>query len=253
MITQVNGNANFDLMDAVFNPEPIVQRLYCEVTADVWQGALEKGVGKVLYDPAVHKKAPLTIIELHLNPVAGTNLSSWDFDFILQFNDGWRKVVLPSMQALGLSSLRDVHGKFAVVELVTAGSFKGRDGDTVEKKAPKFIAVFDTLDELTAAWVADRDGTAAPTTSTPASGTPAAPTNGTNGSTPAPAPAVDNQREVAMTLLPALVGLAKTDDGFDRQRLADLLAKNAMTAKYFTVDSPEVVAAMEAAKGDPVF
>lgn len=251
MTTQANGTPNFDLMDAVFNPDPIVQRLYCEVTADVWQGALEKGVGKVLYDPAVHKKAPLTIIELHLNPVAGTNLSSWDFDFILQFNDGWRKVVLPSMKELGLSTLRDVHGKFAVVELVTAGSFKGRDGDMVEKKAPKFIAVFDTLDELTAAWVADRDGTA-PTTSAPASGSAAPSSNGTNG-TNGTAPAVDNQREVAMTLLPALVGLAKTNDGFDHQRLADLLAKNAMTAKYFTVDSPEVVAAMEAAQGDPVF
>lgn len=203
--------------------------------------SLIKGQGRVPWEP--NQLTPdgkptrkNTGIDIHLVCKAkdGTEYSV-DRNYIAEFGD-WPDMLLPNLKAIGIMSLQELNGKFAQVELVENGeTYTNRAGELKKKTTFKFVKTFGTEAELNAAREALFGG---------------------NGSSPAPAPtaqaapaaSANPEKATAERFLKPYVDNAMRQASNDvmkaRDLLAPMLAKQALLAKYFTVDSPEVVALM---------
>lgn len=193
-----------------------------QVTLQVYPCVLVKGVGKMPFDPNTHKESEKrTAVDLFVTPLDdGTSVERK----LVAQSDEWVKIVLPSLKACGVLTLAALNGKYARVKFEPTGrKYTNRQGEEREATTFKFLAVYGTEAELRAAM-----GT--PTGQVPA---PA--------SSPAQQP--DAQRAVALKFLPAMVK-GWCAGGLDPEKVRAGLASNPMLAKFFTVDSPEVVAEM---------
>lgn len=209
----------YDPFDAAMNPpEPKkTSRWFGRLFVDVWPCVLEKGEGKVPFDPAIHKESDrVTAIEMELVP-----LPDYDVSFTLErnmvhFAKAWRRVTLPSIQALEID-LRALHESFVAVEFKPTGrKWTGQDGEEKQETAFVIVEKFADQDECRKAYIAyeNREETA-----------------GDNGNG-----ANDQERETAKMFIEPLWNQA----GGDKDKLAELLAGNPLTNKFFTISSPEV-------------
>ena len=180
-----------------------------------------------------------TQVHLILNPIDAMNLTQLlERKLIAEFG-AWPKIVWPSLRDLGLKNVRDLTGKWAKVEIVKTGrTYTSQRGEVQEDTTFRFLAIYNTAADATAAYVADGGKTTAPADDemsvdmSHGAGAPA--TNiGTNGTGTA-------ERDTALQFLKVLVKQANGDKG----KLAASIAQMPMIAKYFTADSPEVVQAM---------
>lgn len=204
--------------------------------------SLVKGVGRVPWEP--NQLTPdgkptrkNTGIDIHLicKSKEGAEYTV-DRNYIAEFGD-WPDLLLPNLKNIGVTSLQELNGKFAQVELVENGeSFVNKAGETKKKTTFKFIKTFGTEAELNAAREALFGGNGAQTAPTPAA------------QTPAPAANVNPEKATAERFLKAYVDNAMRSAGNDvikaRDILGPMIAKQALLAKYFTVDSPEVIGLM---------
>lgn len=193
-----------------------------QMTVDSWFCVLEKGTGRRQFDPNTDKVTDRrTCIQMFLQPVSVARFTDpIQRDMIAEFGKDWLKITRPSLAAVGLD-LRSVHGKWVEVEMVPYGTYVNKAGEEKQLTAFRIVRVFASEEDANTAyleyWKGDR---------------PADNGNGkANGNG-------DVQREVAAKFLPALWKTA----GGDPMRMAELIANNPVTSKYFDINSPEVLA-----------
>lgn len=179
-----------------------------------------------------------TQVHLICNPIDAMNLTQLLERKVVAEFGAWPKIVWPSLRDLGLKNVRDLNGKWAKVEIAKTGrTYTSQRGETQEETTFKFLALYDTAADATAAYLADGGKNTAPADDESVidmSHGAGAPTNiGTNGTGTA-------ERDTALQFLKVLVKQA----GGDKGKLAGSIAQMPMIAKYFTVDSPEVVSIM---------
>ncbi len=219
-------NEMIDPFDAANNAtEPtFAKNFFGQSWFDVWFCALVKGVGKVPFDPAQHKQK-FTAIDLSIQPLAGSKATFPVERKMIAESKEWASVILPSIKALGKTP-KEMHAAYVQVEIVPTGEkYTDKNGETKEKTTPRFVKVFATEAECLAASEEMFGSNGNGTTHTE----PAQPT--TNGNA---------EREVALKFLPALA----TQAGKDPLKLAELIAANSLVGKYFTINSPEVIAVL---------
>ena len=206
-----------------------------QVGLDVWFCVLEKGVGKVPFSEQEHSiDKRLTAITMGIIPVPASGLAfSVDRDYIAEFRE-WNAITLPSIKKLGVS-IRELDGKFAHVKLTETGeTYTNSQGETKEKTAFEFLAIYDTLEACEAAYTAKRGSGAQPIASQAAPRATVAATVG-NG---------NKDRDAALKFLEVAVKSTckgMTDLEQAREAVAAQIAKMPLINKHFTVDSPETM------------
>lgn len=215
--------------------------VYGQIEFDIWFCVLQKGVGKVPYDPQSH--APnqrRTAVTVNLNDIGGNNYKR---DFIAEIaTDGWVGVTLPSIKALGVADLSKFNGSYVHAEMVKIGTYKKSDGTEGTRTAPRVLAVYKDVDECAAA--AQGGATQADWMTDPAT---APKTNG-NG-----AAVNDAEKQIALSFLPAIVKGCVRGNGVDSPALDAAIKGNPILNRYFNLGSPEVMQAISAALAEPAF
>lgn len=190
----------------------------------------EGGGRPVEFDAAAHDIAKRqTELHFYLTPIDALNQPRPLERKVIAESAEWSKIVWPSLRdGLGFKSAREAPGKFFKVTLVPSGRkpYTNSQGVEVTPTTIKFLAVYNTEDEATAAYEGELGRAVRPVASAPVNG------NG-NGAMPT--------NQTALLFLPALVKAANGD----LQRLAESLAGNPLLRDY-TIDSPEVVALLKA-------
>jgi hypothetical protein len=216
------------------DPKEIVysNEIWGQVEARVYFCVLEKGVGKVVFDPATHSiDKRRTAIDLLIHPLSDMQLS---FDFsrnVIAEGHEWAGIILPSLRDIGMRP-QELNGKYVKIARVPSVDHKGnvvtyeKDGAVKEQMTFKFLKVFATEGECRN----DYHNLAAVDNQS-ATGTPG------NGKEMNP------EENTAYTFLVAFVANAckgQTDLAVIRTTLATNLASQPLIGKYYTVDSPEV-------------
>lgn len=227
-----------DPWDSAENPQEIVftNVYWGQVEAQSHYCVLEKGVGKVEFDPQVHSvDQRRTAIDILIHPLPETG-AQWDITRgVIAESHEWAGVILPSLRELGIQA-RELNGKWVRVERVPLADKLGnpqtyvdKTGTVKEQTTLKFIAVFADRASCLADFQKGRGTHPAPA-STPA--------NGGNGNS-------NGEREAALKFLKVYVQNAckgQSDLTVIRETLALNLAQQPLISKYFTVDSPETTA-----------
>jgi len=210
----------------------------CEASS--WFCVLEKGVGKVAFDPQMHNlDLRRTAIDIIIHPLADMGLT---FDLarnMIAESYEWAGVVLPSIRDLGISP-KQLNGSWIKVQTVPLTDKSGnvvtytdKNGTVKEKTTLKFLAIFKDDAECRADYLAN-SGKA------PQQDTQYAKSNGNgNGNGNG-----NKERETAFKFLKVYVENAcrgQSDLNVIRQTLALNIAQQPLISKYFTVDSSEVV------------
>lgn len=214
--------------------------IYGRIEFDMWFCKLVKGVGRVPFDDGIdHLSDRRTAVDINIQDLGGTN---YDRKFIAEIgNDGWLRVTLPSLKALGITDLQKFNGSFVHAVMEPYGEYTDRDGNKKQRTAPAVRAVYPNG----AACEAAAQGADAQTdifNGAAANGNGAA-----NGS-----PTADAERQVALAFLPAIVKTAVRGTGVDIPTLDAALKGNPILAKHFNIGSPEVIQAIASAT-EPAF
>lgn len=217
-----------DPFDAATQAGERLDTLYGRVDVSATFVKLIKGVGKQPWSESDGVDARRTEVQITLNPLDATGLTLLVERRLIAESRDWSGIVWPSLRDLGLKNVRELNGKWVKAEMVKTGrTYTNKRGDTSEETTFKFLAVYNTEAEATAAYYAARGG-ADNDPMAVSMGAPA--TNvSTNGNGHA-------ERETALQFVSALVKQA----GGDKGKLAGLIAQMPLISKYFTVDSPEV-------------
>lgn len=231
-----------DATEAIYSSD-----VFGQIEFDIWFCILQKGVGKVPFDPATHPIAQRrTAVDVSLTDISGLNYTR---SFIAEIGtDGWLKVTLPSLKAVGASDLQQFNGRYVHAVMEGFGKYTNADGEERTRTAPKIVRVFASREECEAA-------AAAGSTSGPdwlVNPQPAAPGPAANGQ-PAAADAGNPERQVALQFLPAIVKTCVSGNGIDSAKLDAALKSNPILNKYFNLGSPEVALAMSQALAEPAF
>ena len=206
-----------------------------EVTASFI--AMIKGQAPQVFNENLHDAdTRRTQVHLICNPIDAMNLTQLIERKVIADFGVWPKVVWPSLRDLGLKNVRDLNGKWAKVEIVKTGrTYQSSRGETQEETTFKFVALYSTAAEATAAYVADGGKVAPAHEDDPAMGVDMSHGAGSNGNA---------ERETALQFLKVLVKQA----GGDKSKLSASIAQMPMIGKYFTTDSPEVIEIMAGVK-----
>lgn len=114
---------------------------YGEVLVDTWFCALVKGVGKVPFDPAQHKSR-FTAIKIDIVPLSDSGMTNPIGREMIAESNEWIKFTLASIKALNLKTA-DIRNKWAKVGFAPTGeTYENKAGETKEKTALKFLAVY---------------------------------------------------------------------------------------------------------------
>jgi len=215
------------------NEATVAPRVYFgQVFTDAFFCVLQKGAGKVVFDPAQHDAdRRLTCIKID-GQVTRANGSTYEInrEVIAEFKD-WAGIVLPSLKVCGIHP-RDLNEKWASWEMVNTGrTWTDRStGETKNGTTFKFLAIYPDEAACRAAESAHYSRTPSSEDDDLDNSHPMPEDNGSNGS--------DAQREVAAKFLPALWNQAAGDV----TKLGQLIAGNPLTSKYFDLNSAEVLA-----------
>lgn len=194
---------------------------------------LVKGVGKQPWTEADNIQDRRTAVTMILNPIEATGATFLVQREVIAESREFSGIIWPSLKALGLKSMRDLHGKYVRAEMAKTGeTYTSKRGETQERTTLHFTHIFDTAEQATAAYYAERghgdESGAGAVDMSHGAGAPA--TNiSTNGNGNA-------ERDTALQFLAALVKQA----GGDKGKLAGMISQMPLIAKYFTADSPEV-------------
>lgn len=206
-----------------------------QLTVESWFCVLEKGIGKKPFDPSLHKVGDRrTAIRVAVTALPEHNLRNGDVyrEYIAEEwgkVKPWNNITLPSFKNLGLEP-RAATGKWVCVELVPEGRtyVSTQTGETKESTTLKLVAMYPDEAACRAAFYAER-GTPEETPTSP----PAAAGNG-NGRAPTD---LNPEQAVAYKFLRTFVKASGGDLGV----LAAMITGNQVLAKYYTIESPEVL------------
>lgn len=241
------GTDEFDAFDAATNAQVRSFDLFGIVEISAWACHLEKGSGKIPFDPQNPNHKRMTAIDVFIQPLPEIDVKypkTLECHWLAEYNT-WAKITLPSIKeafqnATGqeLGSVRQINGMYARVARVDSldkpypkkdSSTNQPTGEMVTPKTFKFVEFYADEAACRAAYVA-------------AGGQPM------QGGSPAQsvdtAP-VDNEKQSAMAFLPVIVknalegkGLKVTDDW--KAAVNTALGQFPLVAKHFTAESPEV-------------
>lgn len=190
--------------------------------------SMAKGQPKAVFDEALHS-ADNRRTEVHfiMNPIDAMSLTQLlERKCIAEFSE-WSKIVWPSLRDLGLKNPRELNGKWAKLEIVKTGrTYTSSRGEVQESSTFRFVAIYNTAAEATAAYVADGGKVTAP----------ADDETQIDMSPGAGAPVSNAERDTAYQFLKVLVKQAGFDDG----KLAASIGQMPMIKAHFSVNSPEV-------------
>jgi len=217
-------------------PPQFSNEVWGQVKAQSWYCVLEKGTGKVEFNPDLHSPDQRrTAINITICPLIEMGLT---FDLsrtMIAESHEWASIVLPSIRDLGLHP-RALNGQWVKAANITLTDRKGTpvtytDSNGVEKerKTIKFLKLFTSEDECRADYLASSGKQA------PARTQHEEKPDSNNG---------DKERQTALTFLRVFVQNAcrgQSDIDVIRKLLASQLATQPLITKYFTVDSPETV------------
>jgi pyruvate/2-oxoglutarate dehydrogenase complex dihydrolipoamide acyltransferase (E2) component len=216
-------------------PPPPPTEIFGKCVINVWLCALVKGQGKVPYeagqlDPNTGKELrPLTAIEVAVHKLdEQPDEQPLYRQYIAEFGE-WPDLVLPNLREIGLEDLKSLNNSFVHAQLVATGQkYTNKNGEERDSTTFKFLKIFKDEAECRGA---SQTGATAP------------------AANPAPAAAAsDNgnkERETALKFLTPYVRNAVRAGGGDLEKiqasLGTAIAGQALLAKYFTIDSEEVV------------
>lgn len=148
-----------------------------QIQVDTWFCALVKGVGKEPFDPAKHKQRA-TAVDISLLPIAEQNISFELKRETIAESPEWVRIIWQSLKDLGMTSLRDAHGKWAKMQQVPSGrKYRDKNGEEKEATTFRFLAIYPDEAACRAAYLADAGKTEEPAPA-PAAVPTAAPSNG---------------------------------------------------------------------------
>jgi len=217
-----------DPWESADNPQLRAFDYWGVVTLSMYFAILQKGIGKVPFDPQVHSlDQRVTVIEILLSPLAEQNVSRPPERSMIAESKEWAGFVLPSIKALGISA-RELNGKYVRAHMKPTGETYTKNDETKDKSTFEFLKIFPSEDECRKDYLASKGSNGSPT--------PAAVANGGNGS--------NKEKETAAKFLPVIVANAvngQKDLEVIRKSLAVSLASYSQINKFFTVDSPQVM------------
>lgn len=223
-----------DAFASASNPVTPTYDLFGKVEISAWACHLEKGAGKIPYDPNNPNHKRLTAINVYIQALAEIEVKypkSLECDWLAEFPT-WAKITLPSIKAAGFENVREINGKWARVARVDSleKPFDKKDsngnltGEKATKKTFKFVDFYDTEDACRAAYIA-AGGKA-------------------ESSAPVADPA-DADKTAAIAFLKVIVQTAVTGKKINddwKGAVALALTQYPMVSKHFTAESPEVAA-----------
>lgn len=236
--------AEFDPFEAATEAQARTFDLFGLVEISAWACHLEKGQGKIPFDPQNPNHKRMTAIDVFIQPLPEIDVKypkTLECHWLAEYNT-WAKITLPSIKdayqrATGqeLGSVRQINGMYARVARVDSFDKKYEKKDTagngtgemVTPKTFKFVEFYADENACRAAYIA-------------AGGQPM------QGSSSAVAPSQEqSDKNAAMAFLPVIVknalngkGLKISDDW--KAAVNTALAQFPMVAKHFTADAPEV-------------
>jgi len=224
-----------DPFDAATQAGERLDSLYGKVEVSATFVKLIKGVGKQPWSESDGVDTRRTEVQITLNPLDCTGLTLLVERRLIAESRDWSGIVWPSLRDLGLKNVRDLNGKCVKAAMVKTGrTYTNKRGETSEETTFQFAAVFNTVEEATAAYYAERGGAPGASADNDPMAIPFGAQPATNISTNGNGNGAE--RETAFQFVAALV----KQSGGDRGKLAGLIAQMPLISKYFTVDSPEV-------------
>jgi len=227
-----------DPYDSAENPVVRQAEFWGKVELDMFYAILEKGTGKVPFDPQQHKPDQrVTAIDIKVFPISEQNITYEVARNMIAESKEWAGIVLPSIKALGLT-VRELNGKWVhVKQKATGATYVNKSNETKEKTTFEFVKLYQ--DE--AACVTDFM-TAGGTISFPQYDAPARAAAQEAAATPTNGNSKD--RETALKFLAAVVENAakgQNDPTLIQAKVATSIASMPLINKHFTYDSPEVI------------
>lgn len=228
MSTQV-----LDPMEAAVADAESASHYFGRMMVDAKFVILKKGQSKQDWIEGMDTDGRTTEIGLKLNPLDVTGMTRMVERQVISNSGEWSRIVWPSLRDLGVKALREIEGQWAHVEMVASGrKYTNKEGQEVIATTMKFIKLFTLESDCVKAWE-ELSGSDAANQAHSAGG------NGSNGAVSQPN---DAEKAAAMSFLPHIVAANK----HDLTALANALASMSPLNKYFTVESPEVVALLGA-------
>jgi hypothetical protein len=217
-------------------PPQFSNEVWGQVEARSWYCVLEKGTGKVEFNPDLHSPDQRrTAIEIVVHPLPDMGLTFDITRSMIAESHEWASIVLPSIRDLGLHP-RALNGQWVKVANVTLTDRKGApvtytdsNGIEKERKTIKFLKLFSSEDECRADYLASSGKHSAVNTQQNEK------MDSNSG---------DKERQTALSFLRVFVQNAcrgQSDIDAIRKLLASQLATQPLISKFFTVDSPETV------------
>lgn len=210
--------------------------VFGQVLTDAFFCVLRKGIGKVPFDPSQHPvEDRRTAVTVEMVPLTRDGVGEPVTRDLIAESREWAGIILPSIKALEIvpGSLNN-QWAHAVMEKTGATYVSKSSGETIEKTTFKFLELFpdeaatraaaDAFFENLRTQAGDEDEQSELPLDPPS-----------KASTP---PVNDQEKLVAAKFLPALYAQAHGDP----TKLAELLANNPLTSRYFDINSPEVTA-----------
>jgi hypothetical protein len=219
-----------NIWDEMDNPTQPTQFTFGQLMLEGWFCILQKGIGKVPFDPNFHSEGQKrAAIDMCVTPLAITGATFQVERNTIATADDWLKITLPSIHALGMKSSQ-LNGKYVQIELVPSGTYE-KNGETKTKTAIKFVRVFNSQNECEAVYL-NQTGNGHTATATP-------PPDAFPLDTGAPAPAPQADAGLPM---PLQLAFAKTIVGntTDIMALHGKLTQAGLSAAVMS--QPEIVA-----------
>jgi hypothetical protein len=234
----------FDPFAAATEAQARTFDLFGMVEISAWACHLEKGQGKIPFDPQNPNHKRMTAIDVFIQPLAEIDIKypkTRECHWLAEYNT-WAKITLPSIKdayqrATGqeLGSVKQINGMYARVARVDSfdKKYKKKDnngnltGEMVTPKTFRFVELYADENQCRAAYTA-------------AGGQPM------QGGSSAVAPSQEqSDKSAAMAFLPVIVKTALNGKGLKinddwKTAVTTALTQFPMVAKHFTADAPEV-------------
>lgn len=233
----------FDAFDAATNAQVRTFDLFGMVEISAWACHLEKGAGKIPFDPGNPSHKRMTAIDVFIQPLPEIDVKypkSLECNWLAEYNT-WAKITLPSIKdafqkstGQELGSVKQINGMYARVARV----------DSLDKKYPKKDNAGNLTDEMVTPktfkfveFYADEDACRAAYV---AAGGQAM------GASSAVAPSQEqSDKNAAMAFLPVIVKNALNGKGLKKDNdwktiVATTLVQFPMVMKHYSAESAEV-------------
>jgi hypothetical protein len=217
-------------------PPQFSNEVWGQVEARSWYCVLEKGTGKVEFNPDLHSPDQRrTAIEIIVHPLPDMGLKFDITRSMIAESHEWASIVLPSIRDMGINP-RALNGQWVKVANVALTDRRGvpvtytdSNGIEKERKTIKFLNLFWNEAECRADYLASSGKQPAPSIQHEEK------TDSNSG---------DKERQTALAFLRVFVQntcRGQSDPDAIRKLLASQLADHPMISKHFTVDSPETI------------